>query len=268
MPSAGAARPLNTGEGGRKTRQTVHKRAFSEKQAADKGAVNDNPAAAARRKCGAELVGAESSQAAVLELFSGLHGCGPKTAQKWYHEYGYRTLDDLRTSDKLTHNQKVGVRFYDDLRQNMPREEAAAIGAYVERAAKLFNSGYQCHIMGSYRRGKPFCGDVDVIGTTFCSENETITPPTFSVSTVTHPDGRSHDGLVAKLLAELERVPGLLVEHLQCRSAASGYEDSEQYMGICRLPGGPGIHRRLDIWAVPWDEIGAALVHWTGNTIL
>ncbi|KAI8593810.1 DNA polymerase lambda-like protein [Geranomyces variabilis] len=38
-------------------------------------------------------------------------------------------------------------------------------------------------------------------------------------------------------------------------------------MGICRLPGGPGIHRRLDIWAVPWDEIGAALVHWTGNTI-
>ncbi|KAJ3141547.1 hypothetical protein HDU90_005889 [Geranomyces variabilis] len=260
--SAGAAKPLVTSQGGRKTRKTANKRVVSEKQTTGKGPVSDNPAAAAPQKCQSKLAESETSKAAVLERFSALHGngpagnkvilphpplihtqslsqpplilrqgCGPKTALKWYHEYGYRTLDDLRTSDKLTHNQKVGVRFYDDLRQKMPRAEAEAIGAYVEKAAKSFDSGYQCHIM------------------------------------VTHPDGRSHDGLVPKLLAELERVPGLLVEHLQCRSAASGYEDCEQYMGICRLPGGPGIHRRLDIWAVPWDEIGAALVHWTGNTI-
>ncbi|KAI8593811.1 fingers domain of DNA polymerase lambda-domain-containing protein [Geranomyces variabilis] len=149
--SAGAAKPLVTSQGGRKTRKTANKRVVSEKQTTGKGPVSDNPAAAAPQKCQSKLAESETSKAAVLERFSALHGCGPKTALKWYHEYGYRTLDDLRTSDKLTHNQKVGVRFYDDLRQKMPRAEAEAIGAYVEKAAKSFDSGYQCHIMGSYR---------------------------------------------------------------------------------------------------------------------
>ena len=43
--------------------------------------------------------------------------------------------------------------------------------------------GLEIIVCGSYRRGKPTCGDVDIL--------------------VTHPDGKSHVGIFAKLLSHL-----------------------------------------------------------------
>ncbi|KAJ3151894.1 hypothetical protein HDU86_006026 [Geranomyces michiganensis] len=182
----------------------------------------------------------------VLQLFRGIHGCGAKTAQKWY-SLGYRTLQDLQDKANLTHNQALGIKYYDDIQQKMPRAEAAAIGEYVIKSLADLDPKFQCMIMGSFRRGRPMCGDVDMI--------------------VTHPDGRSHIGILPKLLAALRRIEGLLVADLHVNSFSSGYEETNTYMGICRLPGGSGIHRRLDIWTVPWLEMGSALLHFTGNDI-
>ena len=44
---------------------------------------------------------------------------------------GFRTIEDLRSKANLTHQQKVGVRLYEDLLDRMPREEAAEIEAVV-----------------------------------------------------------------------------------------------------------------------------------------
>ncbi|KAJ3156019.1 hypothetical protein HDU89_005582 [Geranomyces variabilis] len=183
----------------------------------------------------------------VLQLFRGIHGCGAKTAQKWYAQ-GHRTLQDLESKANLSHNQALGVKYYDDLQLKMPRAEAAAIGNYVNKTlAESFDPKFQCIIMGSFRRGRPMCGDVDMI--------------------VTHPDGRSHSGILAKLLPAMRKIEGLLVADLHLNSFSAGYQDTDTYMGICKLPGGTGIHRRLDIWTVPWDEMGSALLHFTGNDI-
>ncbi|KAJ3175762.1 hypothetical protein HDU87_005755 [Geranomyces variabilis] len=183
----------------------------------------------------------------VLQLFRGIQGCGAKTAQKWYAQ-GYRTLQDLQSKATLSHNQALGVKYYDDLQLKMPRAEAAAIGDYVIRTlSESFDPKFQCMIMGSFRRGRPMCGDVDMI--------------------VTHPDGRSHSGILAKLLPALRKNEGLIVADLHLNSSSAGYQDTDTYMGICKLPGGTGIHRRLDIWTVPWDEMGSALLHFTGNDI-
>lgn len=40
---------------------------------------------------------------------------------------GYRTLDDLRKSGKLTRVQQIGMNHYDDFVERMPRSEAAEI---------------------------------------------------------------------------------------------------------------------------------------------
>lgn len=55
----------------------------------------------------------------------------------------------------------------------------------VRQAALALNPGLVCVACGSYRRGKPTCGDVDVL--------------------VTHPDGQSHHGVFSKLLDSLHR---------------------------------------------------------------
>ncbi|NXW41508.1 DPOLL polymerase, partial [Nyctiprogne leucopyga] len=120
----------------------------------------------------------------VLELFSNIWGAGAKTAQMWYQQ-GFRTLDDIRTKATLTSQQAVGLKHYTDFLERMPREEAAEIEQTVRRAALALKPGLVCVACGSYRRGKPTCGDVDVL--------------------VTHPDGQSHRGVFSKLLDSLHR---------------------------------------------------------------
>ncbi|NWU99508.1 DPOLL polymerase, partial [Upupa epops] len=125
-----------------------------------------------------------SESVPVLELFSSIWGAGVKTAQMWYQQ-GFRTLDDIRTKAALTSQQAVGLKHYTDFLERMPREEAAEIEQTVRQAALALKPGLVCVACGSYRRGKPTCGDVDVL--------------------VTHPDGHSHRGVFSKLLDSLHR---------------------------------------------------------------
>ncbi|NWH68467.1 DPOLL polymerase, partial [Geococcyx californianus] len=125
-----------------------------------------------------------SESVPVLELFSNVWGAGVKTAQNWYQQ-GFRTLDDICTKATLTSQQAVGLKHYTDFLERMPREEAAEIEQTVRQAALALKPGLVCVACGSYRRGKPTCGDVDVL--------------------ITHPDGESHRGVFNKLLDSLHR---------------------------------------------------------------
>jgi len=60
-----------------------------------------------------------------------LHVTGTQTAYSWVR-CGYRTLDDLRAVEStLTRNQRIGLKYYDELLDRMPRTEAAEIEAKV-----------------------------------------------------------------------------------------------------------------------------------------
>ncbi|KAJ8001862.1 hypothetical protein DPEC_G00173810 [Dallia pectoralis] len=176
----------------------------------------------------------------VLEMFTNIWGAGAKTAQLWYTQ-GFRTLEDIRTKAKLNHNQIIGLKYYDDFLDRMPREEAAAVGQTVREAAQGLDPSLLAMACGSYRRGKATCGDVDVL--------------------ITHPDGKSHRGVFAQLLQSL-RQKGFLTDDL-----VSHEENGEQkkYMGVCLLPGPGRRHRRLDIIVVPHSELACAVVYFTGS---
>ncbi|XP_063195057.1 DNA polymerase lambda isoform X3 [Chroicocephalus ridibundus] len=170
-----------------------------------------------------------SESVPVLELFSNIWGAGVKTAQMWYQQ-GFRTLDDIRTKATLTSQQAVGLKHYTDFLERMPREEAAEIEQTVRQAALALKPGLVCVACGSYRRGKPTCGDVDVL--------------------VTHPDGQSHRGVFSKLLDSLHR-SGFLTDDLVSQEDNG---DQKKYLGVCRLPGPAQRHRRLDIIVVPYTS--------------
>ncbi|XP_074882338.1 DNA polymerase lambda isoform X3 [Buteo buteo] len=167
-------------------------------------------------------------------------------ALKSYHKQvtsyqGFRTLDDIRTKATLTSQQAVGLKHYTDFLERMPREEAAEIEQTVRQAALALKPGLICVACGSYRRGKPTCGDVDVL--------------------VTHPDGQSHRGVFSKLLDSLHR-SGFLTDDLVSQEDNG---DQKKYLGVCRLPGQGQRHRRLDIIVVPYSEFACALLYFTGS---
>ncbi|KAM7102402.1 DNA polymerase lambda isoform 3-T6 [Ciconia maguari] len=167
-------------------------------------------------------------------------------ALKSYHKpvtsyQGFRTLDDIRNKAILTSQQAVGLKHYTDFLERMPREEAAEIEQTVRQAALALKPGLLCVACGSYRRGKPTCGDVDVL--------------------ITHPNGQSHRGVFSKLLDSLHR-SGFLTDDLVSQEDNG---DQKKYLGVCRLPGPARRHRRLDIIVVPYSEFACSLLYFTGS---
>jgi len=59
-----------------------------------------------------------------ISLFGEVWGVGPATALKLY-EKGHRTLDDLRKDESLTNAQRIGLKYFDDIKQRIPRHEVS-----------------------------------------------------------------------------------------------------------------------------------------------
>ncbi|OJK03507.1 hypothetical protein ASPACDRAFT_1862849 [Aspergillus aculeatus ATCC 16872] len=130
---------------------------------------------------------------ATLHTFYNIWGVGAKTARDFYFQRGWRSLDDIIEYgwDSLTRVQQIGVKFYDEFQEGIPREEVEGIAGVVRRHANSVidsrrqqqqrdhphptapaqhydnkedeDEGVECIITGSHRRGKPFSGDVDLI---------------------------------------------------------------------------------------------------------
>ncbi|KAI0284907.1 hypothetical protein BC826DRAFT_973144 [Russula brevipes] len=203
---------------------------------------------------------------------------GQSIAHTWYLA-GCRTLEDIRQRKggiTLSQAQAIGLKYYDDINTRMPREEASEIFGAIKSIAcgstsevtcssPFPRSQVICGIMGSYRRGKSTCGDIDVM------------------ITRSPDDGRTHAGrschrgfprlgILLKLLSAL-RSAGIVTEDLSLSSGAG--ENLEcTYRGLCIRPTKVGedkqhrIQRRIDILTIPWESRGAALIYYTGDDIL
>ncbi|KAH9996416.1 hypothetical protein BJV74DRAFT_883693 [Russula compacta] len=190
-----------------------------------------------------------------VQLFQGIYGVGQSTARAWYLA-GCRTLEDIKQRKGgivLSRAQEIGLKYYDDINTRIPREEASEIFGEIKSIALSLDPKLFVDIMGSYRRGKATCGDIDVM----------ITRST--------DDGRTHAGILPKLLSAL-RSAGIVTEDLSLSPDASDNLECT-YRGLCIRPTKAGQHkqpriqRRIDILAIPWECRGAALIYYTGDDI-
>jgi DNA polymerase IV len=181
----------------------------------------------------------------VLRLFLGVYGAGLVQANRWI-QAGYRTLEDLQTKAKLTDSHKIGLEHYDDFNSRIPRAEVEAHGAVVKTALAKIGPEFETTVMGSYRRGANDSGDIDMI----------ITCPGASLSTL-------HTIVFDSLVPQLFR-SGFLKASL----ATSRTNDSmgTKWHGASCLPTSK-FWRRMDFLLVPEEEMGAALIYFTGNDI-
>jgi apurinic endonuclease APN1 len=100
-----------------------------------------------------------------IKIFQKIWGIGPKLAQDLVNKKIY-TIKDLKKAIikkniVLTTQQKLGLKYYKDLNEKIPRYE---ITIYTQLLKKLFeNNNIKIHNAGSYRMGKEMSGDIDII---------------------------------------------------------------------------------------------------------
>ncbi|XP_016003326.2 DNA-directed DNA/RNA polymerase mu isoform X5 [Rousettus aegyptiacus] len=87
-----------------------------------------------------------------MKLFTGIFGVGVRTADQWYRE-GLRTLDDVREQvQRLTQQQKAGLRYHADLSIPVQRPDAEALQQVVEAAVERALPGATVTLVGGFRR--------------------------------------------------------------------------------------------------------------------
>ncbi|KAF4686421.1 hypothetical protein FOZ60_005296 [Perkinsus olseni] len=118
----------------------------------------------------AEVIGSAERAIGIREL-TNVWGVGITTAEKWY-AMGIRNVEALRHTEnvELNHNQKIGLKYFEEFNSKIPRQEvdeiSAVVLAGVDRATLAKYGGvdnFNVVVCGSYRRGKAMCGDVDFL---------------------------------------------------------------------------------------------------------
>lgn len=109
----------------------------------------------------------KSRKVKAAQELSRVLGAGPKTVEKWI-EAGITSLAKLRREvgkGKITLNtmQKYGVLYYTDLNTRIPRDEVTIIAGKVKGIMLQIDPGLLFEVAGSYRRGAPNSGDIDII---------------------------------------------------------------------------------------------------------
>lgn len=178
-----------------------------------------------------------------LQMFLKIYGVGFSQATTWISQ-GFRTMEDLTSKARLTKKQLVGVEHYDHFLARIPREEVEQHGMLVRKVIHEMGENIKITIGGSYRRGALNSGDVDFI----------MTKPDCSI-------GSLHELIFETLIPRLQRL-----DYVKAALAVSSRKDGSMWHGAAALPGSP-IWRRIDFLLVPYDEIGAALIYFTGNDI-
>lgn len=103
----------------------------------------------------------EQEKSNPVNVLADIYGVGPKKAQELVDK-GITSIEMLRKNQSMLNDiQRVGLHYYEDILERIPRSEIETYKSIFEQAildAKM-------EIVGSYRRGAPTSGDIDVIVT-------------------------------------------------------------------------------------------------------
>ncbi|KAJ9647756.1 hypothetical protein H2199_001530 [Coniosporium tulheliwenetii] len=178
---------------------------------------------------------------AALQLFLRIYGVGFTQASRWVGQ-GFRTLSDLLANNaKLSASQRIGVEHYDDFNARIPRAEVAQHGRVVRAALQRLDPAVEV-IVGDHS------GDIDLVITHATAGLPYLRTVVFET-------------LVPQLTARGFLKAALATSH---RNDGGG---TKWHGASCLPPPSPQVWRRIDFLLVPPDELGAALIYFTGNDI-
>nr|CAG8549965.1 7526_t:CDS:10 [Entrophospora candida] len=194
-----------------------------------------------------------------LDLFTRVFGVGTKKANEWYNK-GYETIDDCKKDPNLTNVQKIGLEMFDDFQKKMTREDVEEIFEILNKEVKSIDSQYFLTIVGGYRRGKEFNGDLDVI--------------------LSHPEEELEPFILKKIVNRLAD-KGLLKHKLWYSESSNARNSKYIKCGLLKRrknimdrldkcfiafwQQSTNLHRQVDIIIAPKSQYATAVLGWTGS---
>ena len=168
-----------------------------------------------------------------VNVLTKVYGIGPKKAKDLIAN-GIDSIEKLRENTAgLTAAQKLGVQYYDDINQRIPRAE---IDTYKGVLDKVFREstppGSRFEIVGSYRRGVKSSGDIDIIITNEENNSKAFTD---------FLDALVKDKVITHILSK----------------------GKTKSLTIAQLPGKPA--RRVDLMYTPPSQYAFAILYFTGS---
>ena len=165
----------------------------------------------------------------VIEAFMKIYGVGRVKATKLVKEDHMRSLDQLKQNlTLLNEQQQIGLQYYEEFLERIPRAE---MRQHDKKLLKFLPPNVEGIVVGSYRRGEPTSGDIDILIKS------------------SSPDDLN------KFVATLQ------AKKYITHTLAHG---EKKFMGVCRATRNAKA-RRLDILLTPPEEYAFALLYFTGS---
>lgn len=176
-----------------------------------------------------------------LDTMQGIYGVGPAKATELVTQ-GYTSIKQLREAIKvapklLNDKQKIGLKYYEDLLERIPRTEMEEHRDILEMLLPDEMSDYGMEVVGSFRRDADTSGDIDIL---------------LKMPKGTNPKtAKDHLALYVKVLEGFGYITDILAlgEH-KCMAVSKMYN---------------GKPRRLDLLMTPDNEYAYALLYFTGS---
>jgi len=177
-----------------------------------------------------------------LNLFTKIHGIGPKKAQELV-DADITTIDQLRNSSiKLNDIQKIGLKYYEDINKRILRQE---IDDFFIEFTILFQeyapTGSKFDIVGSYRRGLPESGDIDIIITNENNDSSVLN----TIIDVLHSEN-----IIIEFLSR-GKIKSMVIANLKSDNSDKSKNPA----------------RRIDFLYSPPDEFAFAHLYFTGSKL-
>lgn len=193
------------------------------------------------------LENTEDRENAVDELI-GVIGIGEANANAIIEKYGIKSVSELKKLHrdgkiKLNPLIQLGLKYYDTLKEKIPRDEVTLTVTKIKSILKKFPN-LIVTACGSYRREKPTSNDIDLL---------------ISDKRIKTRRQQQNSDLLSRVVKEL-RDHGIVLADLTYKTFTSNYR------GIIKSLVDP-VHtvRRLDIKFVPHESYYTALLHFTGS---
>ena len=176
----------------------------------------------------------ENDKDKILKKFLDIWGIGFVKANKLYN-MGYRSIEQVRDNAEkiLNRQQLIGLKYYEDLKKNISRMTITVIHTIIRYILnrEYGKETYIMNIAGSYRRGKEYSGDIDI--------------------------------LISSEKFNLEDIIKILIKNKIITDILS--MQKEKFMGIGQCPRKNEQYFRIDIEFLPKEEYGSGLLYFTGS---
>lgn len=197
----------------------------------------------------------------VLEELQEVINIGRSNAVELVDKYKVKSVADLKKKHKkgeIELNDKIllGLKYHGVYQENIPRNEIKQINKFLNRVVRKMNKQYGLDdsnkfcliICGSFRRKKPFSGDIDVLLTKFDSKRK---------------DTKKNSTYLPHFIHKLKKPrrqnnnKPFLLDDMTDKNIVT------KYMGFGKYLDNPV--RRIDIRFIPYDSYHTATLYFTGS---